>query len=766
MHEPTQYPEAGIIIHLNIRSLNANFDKLLVFFNQLKQKPLIIFLSEIWDVPCANLYCIPGYQMPEIRFASKGGGVAAYVAEGCHYEIITSVAAIEHISLAVSKGGVQCLSATVVYKRHSQTSWNFLHELDILLETIALKLVPSFVLGDFNINTMAVSNEVTNYITTVKNNGFEHLIKCATRVTDTSQTCIDHVLSNDVSSVAGIYHTTITDHYPVFVVTPLKHRTPRQTIKVTKHDFLTNHEKGCRFAFVLQHKLGAILSTDDVNTAMNKFIAAVQECTNKFSSVKNVYQSKNHKKWINNAIKNAANKRDLLHTLMVRQPGNQEAKSNYLRQRNKVASMIRKSKKEFYADKIDTGGMSSVYKTINEIFGKQNKQSVPSSVQWNGSSISDTTVMAEKFNEVFVSVGPKLASSIPDIELHSNITYNDQSMFLNPVSASEIINIIRGLKNKSPGDDKITAGVLKQFDYIIAPRLSDIINMSFTNGIFPDILKIAKVVPIYKEGSRDNILNYRPISILSALSKVFERVIYNRLYSFMDSFKLFSPNQYGFRAKRSTTHALIEIVEKIRNATNSNKTVSCILLDLRKAFDTLNHRILLRKIENYGIRGQPLSLIKSYLQNRKQYVNVGDICSEHMDIVCGVPQGSILGPLLFLIYVNDVASVCYNSTPYLFADDTNIIGFASKGTADFMQDDVNRVSDWMVQNKLSLNVEKSHSLCINATINHNLACGSETLPNVNYCKYLGVLLDDKLTFDAHIQNVVRKLSRQIWNHSD
>ena len=235
-------------------------------------------------------------------------------------------------------------------------------------------------------------------------------------------------------------------------------------------------------------------------------------------------------------------------------------------------------------------------------------------------------------------------------------------------------------------------------------------------------------MPIHKEGNREVITNYRPISILSAISKVFERALFNRLYKFIDKFKLFSPNQFGFRPKRNTSHALLEIIEKIRCSENLNESACCILLDLRKAFDTLNHTILLRKLEKYGIRGIALSILHSYLSDRQQYVCIGPSSSSYLSISCGVPQGSILCPLLFLIYVNDIANACNNSTPYLFADDTNMIGFGRKGTVNFMQSDLSRVSDWMSHNKLSLNVEKSSAISFNTADDHSLTCGETPLP--------------------------------------
>ena len=234
-----------------------------------------------------------------------------------------------------------------------------------------------------------------------------------------------------------------------------------------------------------------------------------------------------------------------------------------------------------------------------------------------------------------------------------------------------------------------------------------IINDSFLSGIFHNKLKIAKVIALYKKDSRDNPTNYCPISLLSVFSKLIEKIMYKCLYSFLD---ILHPSQFGFCEKHSTLHALIGMTETIKETIDNSMFGCGVFIDLQKAFDTVNHSILLKKLEHYGIRGVELDWFSSYLSNRKQYVSVNGATSDYLDITCGVPQGSALGTLLFLIYINDLPSISKVLSFYLFADDTNI--YFSSHDLFSLQKIINRelkkVKKWLDANQLGLNVEKTN----------------------------------------------------------
>lgn len=239
-------------------------------------------------------------------------------------------------------------------------------------------------------------------------------------------------------------------------------------------------------------------------------------------------------------------------------------------------------------------------------------------------------------------------------------------------------------------------------------------------GIFPDKLKIAKVVPIYKKGDQNQFLNYRPVSVLSCFSKILERLMFKRVQTFLAKHNVLTNSQYGFRQGHSTELALIEAVDKLRSPIINNNTCIAVFLDLSKAFDTIDHGILLQKLDRYGIRGICLNWFESYLSDRLQFTSFNNIKSKLQTVRCGVPQGSILGPLLFIIYMNDISLVSKKAEVVLFADDTNIF-FTGNDPYQLENNVVNELSlfsDWFIANKLSLNISKTNFIVFNNTHHH------------------------------------------------
>ena len=376
----------------------------------------------------------------------------------------------------------------------------------------------------------------------------------------------------------------------------------------------------------------------------------------------------------------------------------------------------------------------------------------------------------ETVNNFFADIGPNTEKHIPQnpaIKPEKYLKNRSPLDFqINNITNEEVLEIITNLDNKTLGPNSIPIYLLKLIADLIVTPLNEIITNSFVTGTFPDALKISKVIPIHKGKSTEDLNNYRPISLLSIFDKIIEKLVHKRLYNYLEQQNILYHKQFGFRKNNSTTFALMEITEKIKETIDNHKYGCGIFIDLRKAFDTVNHGILLTKLEHYGIRGTAYKWFESYLTNRKQYVFINGESSHIRNITSGVPQGSVLGPLLFLIYINDLPNISKVLNFYLFADDTNI--FYEAETPEKLESVINKelkhLHTWLIVNRLSLNIEKTNFVVFrpyNKPLKHNitLKIQKNAISEKNHVKYLGIMIDAGLTWQAHIDTISNKLSR-------
>ena len=397
---------------------------------------------------------------------------------------------------------------------------------------------------------------------------------------------------------------------------------------------------------------------------------------------------------------------------------------------------------------------------------------MPEKLVKNNAEIVGDKNMAGAYNEFFVNIGNMVEQKIPNSDKHfSSYLGNsvNNSIFLKSVENKEVLDLLIQLNSsKSCGPNSIPSNLLKTHALHFVEPIKFVINRSLIEGKFPDLLKIAEVCPIYKKGDKSKCENYRPISLLSNLSKLFERAMHTRLYEFLENSDALYNLQFGFRKNFSTNHALLSIVEEIRKNLD-DKTFSCgVFVDLEKAFDTVNHAILIKKLDFYGVRGPANSWFLSYLSNRHQMVRLNEAISTPLNITCGVPQGSILGPLLFLIYINDMHRSVKYSIVHHFADDTNLL-YSHKNPKllrKHMNEDLKLLFNWLCANRLSLNVSKTEFIIfrpprIKLEQRITLSLNRNTIFESTKIKYLGVIMDSKLTWKHHIFELRKKLNKAI-----
>ena len=369
----------------------------------------------------------------------------------------------------------------------------------------------------------------------------------------------------------------------------------------------------------------------------------------------------------------------------------------------------------------------------------------------------------EGLNIYFTTIGKVLSNELIDPGKNGRQKRTLNSMFLTSANEAEISLVIKKLKNKYSTDcDGLNNFIPKKIEYATVPTLTFLVNKCFEKGTFPKCLKKAVVIPIHKCGHAYEAQNYRPISLLPTIGKILEKLLCDRMTAFLEKYDLFNKNQFGFRQKRGTTDALVNFLEGIREDwENGFKEVKAVFIDLKKAFDTVEQNLLLEKLENIGMRGPVHKLLKSYLSDRQQCVKSVEFRSEFLPIEDGVPQGSVLGPLLFLVYINDIQEFCGDSTAILFADDAVLKQNVYSSKEEF-EKSLESVADYFLQNKLTLNLEKTHLVNLNAirkSSQQETILQNDAICQKTSLKYLGVHIDEKLNFNMHFLKLCAQLSK-------
>lgn len=620
---------------------------------------------------------------------------------------------------------------------------------------------PIIIGGDINIDINKQNQITGKYHTLLSSYGAKILNNQVTR--PASNTIIDHFIVRDVPLHFIIYtcETSMSDHN--IIIASTKSNLKTKSIVHTK--------KFINFAGIKNNFLFNSPQDTDPNLNFNLLVTEIQNslAANTDTRSFKLKKSCDIAPWSSlHTLELLKRKENIIKKIRQLKKNNLPT-SKLSRKLTFVADKIHRNSvsacKSYYTNKLGSSNIKDVWKVLNELSGKPTKRSDIQLTDDNGNIISDSSIIAEILNNKFIS---NTLSGLTPLHYAYPLPMTNDSMTLRPTDINEIITIIKSLcANKSVGHDNIHVRTIQSIADEISPILVNIINCVFDEGKYPDKLKMAHVAPIFKSGDKHSEKNYRPISILPSLNKIFEIVLLERLKEFADKNSLQDPHQFGFSTNSSTESALIELVNTIHKHLDKKRLVIAVFLDVSKAFDTIPHEILYLKLENYGIRGKALDLIKNYLTNRTQAVKVNNVLSSYQPLTRGVAQGSNTAPFFFNLCLLDFTHLPITCNATRFADDivfyTDCHPNKLDETLEILKIDTGIIIDYHHNNGLNINHKKSSFI-----IFHPSNCNFTLPPSINLLdntsierttsqKYLGCLLDQHCLMLEHVTFIISKL---------
>lgn len=806
----------------NIQSLPSKFTELKDFLDFHREQGFsfdIIALQEIWTIHDEDLFNLENYnfffKQRQLRRGGGGvgGGVGIYVNKNFKVNILPQYSifiekVFESIFIEVELEDKKKIYISSVYRPNSiHPTLTQTQQLDQFIELFSelQNNISSFndvyIMGDFNIDILKFQShsKTGEFVDNSFSNGFIQLITKPTRVINGSATLIDHLYTNSKqnSFASGIILSRISDHFPI-----CHFNTGTKTKKSPKFIYTRN------FSEDNINNFKASLSNLSWENVLNK--SEVQHSFDEFSEIFNtlfqtffpVLKTKFNKNihkiepFMTKGLLVSRCQKLKLSSLSIKQPTELNI-NNFKSYRNIYNKLLTAAKKNYYESSLEENkyNLRKTWQILREATRKLNdKSSIINKIKANGVVYENEDDISLKFNEYFTTIADTIAKEINPSDRPPDEFVNqlDCEFSMGPVDPTYLHQLVSKMPAKRSMDNfGISNSFMKKIIECISLPLSHIFTLSIEKGQVPAQLKVAKVVPIFKfkkstEEESLNLNNYRPISLLPILSKLLEKIVAERLTEYLKTNNILYEHQYGFQAKKSTVHPMIHLLNKVSDAMNDNKITVGVFCDLKKCFDTCSHQIIFKKLEKIGVKNRELDWFKSYLSDRKQFASINSKNSPELPINKGVPQGSILGPILFLVYVNDLAS-CTSLFTLLFADDTSFL-ISGKNLNEIVQIlnvELQKVCNWFRSNELSLHPEKTQFMIftnneskinweqINIVLNYNNFNENDEnkIKKLSYInskseipaiKFLGVFMDPKLNFKFHIEQVRKKIAKSLY----
>jgi len=781
-------PRHFTVLHQNIQSMRNKLLDIDLVLKAREKNIDVLCLTEHWvQEDYLTTIQIDQYKLVSYfgRKTHKHGGSCIYVKKSIltrdvHY--LGGISVEKDFEMSVVEVVTYGYIIVCIYRSPDGNYIQFLKNLELVIQKIQSKRKKLLLCGDWNLNFLVDNIRIQELENLLESYDLINTVRSPTRITSSTKSLIDVIVTNREypEQKVKVIDLGLSDHLAQ-VIRINSEIGSNKTKIIVKRQF-SNHRIDEFKNLLAQVSWDEVVMQSNVNASLEQFLQIFSHCFNTAFPYKRVKLTERiNKKWLSKGLITSSNRMKVLNKLKRVYTLRRED-LNYINAYQRIYKKILKEAKKRDNDRFvieSKDRTKAMWHLINKEIGKTHENDYKLELRIGNKITSCPTEITENLNKHFISTVEELIKQNNNINNYSNldINYCPQTVFINPVTEGEVVKLAKNLKGKlTAGLDDIPENLVKHCILQIKKPLTHIYNASLNSGVFPDEWKIVKVKPLYKKGDRHDMNNYRPISVISVFAKLLERIMYNRLISFFHKHNILTEVQNGFRKGKCIETATQALIERIQEAIDKRMYSIGIFIDLSKAYDVLNHKLLLEKLSYYGVRGTTNSWFKSYLTNRKQSIEISQSDDQNvvvnryrsvlMELKQGIPQGSVLGPLLFLLYINDLPLNINGANLVMFADDISIlITDSDKGA---LQGNINRITSelelWFNKNNLVINTTKTGIMAF-----HNKQTVQKVKPkviinkmNLHYTgetKFLGIHITESLQWNAHIKALACKLSK-------